>query len=282
MSPRTSRRIVIGCGLIAYCFLYLPIFMLIAYSFNAGRTDASWSGLTLKWYREALTDRSLIDSFLVSVYVAATSTALATALGTLAAVAIDRGRFPGRSLLRSALLLPVGLPDIAFAVSMLSFFVLIDLTLGTVSIILAHTTANVAYVAIVVSARLRQLDPALESAAMDLGATPLQSFRRVTLPLLRPGMIGGALLAFALSWDDFVVSFFTAGVGATTLPLKVYSMVKFGVSPKINAISSLMMVTSLLILLAGQYVLRPGRTIRSRDERALAAFPDSMRTESTR
>lgn len=237
-------------GLI-YAFLYVPILVLIIFSFNREKISAVWTGFTLDWYVRLLQNSDLLHAFRNSLVVAVLSTLVATIIGTLAAFGMIRYKFPGKALFDAVLHLPIIIPDIVIAISMLSFYVLIQLTLGLVSIIIAQVSFNIAFVAVVVRARLIGFDWDLEHAAMDLGATPFQTFRSVTLPLIMPGVIAGGLLAFTLSWDDFLIAFFTAGVGSTTLPLKVYSMIKFGVSPEINAISTVtLLLTMTLIVIA--------------------------------
>ena len=236
---------------LVYFFFYFPIIVLMVFSFNQERINAIWTGFTLDWYRMLFQDTELLHSVKNSLMVALASTVISTIIGTLAAFGMVRFRFLGKKIFDSILHLPIIIPDIVMAIAMLSFYVFIKLTLGLVSIIIAHISFNIAFVAVVVRARLAGFDMDLEKAAMDLGATPLKTFRYVTLPLIMPGVIAGALLAFTLSWDDFMIAFFTAGVGSTTLPLKVYSMVKFGVTPEINAISTItLFFTMSLILIA--------------------------------
>jgi len=234
-----------------YAFIYAPILVLIVFSFNQERINAVWSGFTLDWYLKLVSDTDLMDSVLNSVIVGLSSTAIATILGTMAALAMHRYYFWGKKIMDAVLYLPIVIPEIVMAVSLLTFYVFIQLTLGLVSVIIAHVTFNIAFVFVIVQARLAGMDAHLEHAAADLGATPWQVFRHVTLPYIAPGVLSGALLAFTISWDDFMIAFFTAGVGGTTLPMQVYSMIKFGVSPEINAISTItILFTMLLILLA--------------------------------
>jgi spermidine/putrescine transport system permease protein len=236
---------------VVYAFIYLPIFVLIVFSFNQERINAVWTGFTLDWYLRLLSDSDLMMSVWNSVVVGLVSTLFATLLGTMAALAMQRYNFPGKKLFDALLYLPIVIPEIVMAVAMLTFYVFIQLTLGLVSVIIAHITFNIAFVFVIVQARLTGMGPQLEQAAADLGATPWQTFLHVTLPLITPGVISGALLAFTISWDDFMIAFFTAGVGGTTLPMRVYSMIKFGVTPEINAISTVtILFTMLLILLA--------------------------------
>ncbi|MCC5925046.1 MAG: ABC transporter permease [Bacteroidetes bacterium] len=234
-----------------FAFIYAPILILIVFSFNQERINAVWTGFTLDWYRRLLTDADLLDSVYNSLVVGLTSTAIATILGTMAALAMHRYVFRGKKLFDAILYLPIVIPEIVMAVSLLTFYVFIQLTLGLVSVIIAHITFNIAFVFVIVQARLAGMGSDLENAAADLGATSWQTFRFVTLPVIAPGVISGALLAFTISWDDFMIAFFTAGVGGTTLPMRVYSMIKFGVTPEINAISTItILFTMLLILLA--------------------------------
>ncbi|RME93053.1 MAG: ABC transporter permease [Candidatus Hydrogenedentota bacterium] len=238
------------CRLI-YFFLYFPIVILVVFSFNRERINAKWTGFTFYWYKILLSDSDLLLSLKNSVVIAFFSTIVSTVLGTCAAFAMHRFRFSGRNFFDAILHLPIIIPDIVMAIALLSFFVLIHLRLGLTSVIIAHITFNIAFVAIVVRARLHDFDIELEEAAMDLGATKFQAFLKITVPLTMPGILAGALLAFTLSFDDFLIAFFTAGVGSTTLPLKVYSMVKFGVSPEINAISAItLLITFILIFIA--------------------------------
>lgn len=249
---------------LVFAFIYIPIFVLIVFSFNQERINAVWTGFTIDWYLRLLSDADLLASVYNSVLVGLASTVLSTILGTMAALGMQRYQFPGKKVFDSILYLPIVIPEIVMAVAMLTFYVFIQLTLGLVSVIIAHVTFNIAFVFVIVRARLAGLGPQLEQAAADLGASPWQVFRYVTLPLITPGVVSGALLAFTISWDDFMIAFFTAGVGGTTLPMKVYSMIKFGVSPEINAISTVtILFTMLLILLAVRFegIYKTAKTI---------------------
>lgn len=226
-------------------FLYLPIVVLIVYSFNAANLAASWQGFSLHWYRLLARDYALAAALQNSLLIATVSTGIATLLGVGAAIGLERVLWRRRAWLDAALLVPLVMPEVLMGVALLLFFVMVKVPLGLLSVTIAHAAFNVPLVMVVVRARLRKLDPHLEEAARDLGATPWQALRRVTLPLLRPAIAGAALLAFTVSLDDFVVTFFTAGPGATTLPLKVYSMIKTGISPEINALSALLVLVSM-------------------------------------
>jgi len=242
---------------LALLLLYIPLVVLVIYSFLAP-TDGPGSplGFSWVWYEKVFSNRVVLDALGNSVWVAFCSTGVATVIGTMAAIAIERHRFPGRKLLDALTHVPLIMPEIVLGLSLLIWFVVLRISLGTFSIILAHVTFSVSYVIITVRARLIGFDDALEEAAWDLGATRWQTFWRVTFPLIFPGILSGALMAFTLSFDDFLITFFTAGVGSDTLPLKIYSMIKFGVSPEINALSTVMLVTTFL-LVAGFF--RPRR-----------------------
>ncbi len=244
----SSRALTLLAGAI-FLFLYLPILVLVIYSFSNSETVGVWSGFSTRWYSELLQDRLLINSFRVSLWVAFWSTLISTVLGTLAAMALERyRRFRGKLTFDATLYLPVIIPDIVMALSTLLFFVLVAVPLSRYTILVAHIAFNISFVAVVVRARLAEMDRTLEEAAADLGASEWTTFRRVTLPLLTPAIVSAALLAFTLSLDDFVITFFVSGPGATTLPVRVYSMIKFGVTPEVNAISSLMLLGSTVLV----------------------------------
>lgn len=229
-------------------FLYAPIVVLILFSFNASRLSATWQGFTLEWYRLLVEDEALGLSVRNSLVVAAVSTVVATGLGVCATVGLERHPFRGREVVEGAMLLPLVIPEIMMGVSLMLLFLLVKLPLSLITVTIGHAAFNVPIVLVIVRARLRKLDPALEEAARDLGATSWQAFRRVTLPLLMPAILGSVLLAFTISLDDFIVTFFTAGPGSTTLPLYVYSMVKSGVTPAINALSAILVLVSMALI----------------------------------
>lgn len=248
--------------LLGYLFLYLPIAILILFSFNSANSTAQWAGFSLRWYQELLQDKQIILALWNSLFVALVSTATATVLGALAALAVERYEFYGRHMANTLLYLPLVIPDIAMGIMLLVFFNLSGLGFEPwrvafmghelavpYAVIIGHVAFNVPFVIIVVRSRLTQMDRSLEEAAGDLYASPWQVFRRVTLPLLMPGILAGALLTFTLSMDDFVITFFTSGAGFNTLPVRVFGMVKTGVTPKINALSTLMVSVSVLLIL---------------------------------
>ncbi len=238
-------------------FLYLPIAILVIYSFNASRLVTVWGGWSLEWYRELLADGAMLESAWVSVRVALISATAATMLGTLAAVALARGgRFRSRLLFTGLLYAPLVMPEVITGLALLLLFVAIELDRGFWTITIAHTSVTLCFVAVVVESRLLTFDRSLEEAAMDLGASPLRSFLLVTLPLIRPAIAAGFLLAFTLSLDDLVIASFTTGPGATTLPIRIYSEVRLGVKPQINAICTLMIATVALGVIAAALLNR--------------------------
>ncbi|HSF43022.1 MAG TPA: ABC transporter permease [Thermoanaerobaculia bacterium] len=251
MSARWPRRLLAAHTVLVYLFLYVPIVVLVVFSFNAARQTAMWGGFTLDWYEKLLGNDVLLRSVRNSLLVAGCTTAVATVLGTLAALALGRYDFRGKRGTRALLYLPVIIPEVVLGAALLTFFGTVEMRLSLGTVVIAHVVFSVSYVAIVVRARLSGLDPSLEEAARDLGAGPFETFRRVTLPLILPGIVASALLVFTLSIDDYVVTSFVAGVGATTLPLHIYSMLKVGVTPEVNAVSTLLLaVTVVLIVLA--------------------------------
>ncbi|MGH8936796.1 MAG: ABC transporter permease [Acidimicrobiia bacterium] len=255
-----SSRLLAAHTWAVYLFFYLPIALLVVFSFGESRLVGVMGGLSLRWYRQMLANDQMWAAVGNSLTVAFWSTAVSTVLGTAAALSLERFRYRGRRAFDGLLYLPIIIPDIAMAVMLLLFFVQITqpvgLGLGIGSITLSHIAFNISFVAVVVRARLAGLDPALEEAAADLYAGRWQAFRRVTLPLILPGVLGGALLALTLSLDDVVITSFVTGVGSTTLPVYVFGLVKRGVTPMINAISTLMLVASMVLVLASLVVQR--------------------------
>ena len=231
-----------------YLFLYLPICVLVAFSFNTSRFSVVWEQFTIEWYIKLIQDPLVLDALKNSVIVAIVAMILSTIIGTLTAYGLYRYRFRGKVVFDGVLFLPIVTPEIVVGISLVIFFVLININLGLNTIIIAHVAFDIPFVMLIVRARLQGMDRSLEEAAMDLGADEWTTFFRVTIPQLLPGIIAAALLAFTLSFDDFVITFFVAGVGSTTLPLKIYSMVRLGVSPKINALSALIVLFSILLI----------------------------------
>jgi spermidine/putrescine transport system permease protein len=221
------------------------LFIVVVYSFNDSKLNAEWAGFTFKWYDILFHNNEMMTAAGNSLIIASVSALLATVLGTLAGMAMHNYRM---KVLPALVLAPIAMPDILMGVSLLLFFIMLNMSLGLVSITLAHITFCIGFVALSVQARMAGIDRSLTEAARDLGATPWQCFRMITLPLLAPGIIAGALMAFTLSIDDFVVTFFVSGVGSSTLPLQIYSMVKIAVTPEVNAISTLLMLLTLILI----------------------------------
>jgi spermidine/putrescine transport system permease protein len=232
-------------ALAGYLFLYLPLVIVVVYSFNDSRLNAEWVGFTLDWYRTLFADDAMLAAACNSLVIGLAASAVSTVLGTMAGFAMHRWQ---TRLLPILVLTPIAIPEILVGVSLLIFFVLLNFTLGLVSVAIAHIAFCIGFVAIVVRARMAGMDESLVEAARDCGASPRQAFRYVTLPLIMPGVIAGALMAFTLSIDDFVITFFTAGAGTVTLPLQIYSMIKIAVTPEVNAVSTLLMLLTLLLI----------------------------------
>lgn len=229
-------------------FLYAPIVILIVLSFNASKIGVSWEGFTWQWYGHLMADPELWRATRNSLTVGIISTGVALVLGLGLAVVMECMAFQGKGVLNGILLLPLVIPEVMLGVALLLFFVMIQWPLGLATVIIGHVVFNLPLVAMVIRARLRKIDPVWEEAAQDLGATPWKAFTKITLPLLRPAILGAGLMAFTLSLDDFVVTFFTTGPGATTLPLHVFSMMRTGVSPAINALSAILVSLSMLLI----------------------------------
>ncbi|HXF87935.1 MAG TPA: ABC transporter permease [Xanthobacteraceae bacterium] len=245
-------------------FLYLPIVILVIYSFNASRLVSVWGGWSLRWYVELLHDEAMRNAAWTSLGVGAVSATVATVLGTLAAVALVRaGRFPGRTLFSALIFAPLVMPEVITGLALLLLFVAIDLDRGFWTITVAHTTVTMCFVTVVVQARLIDFDINLEEAAMDLGCPPWKAFLTVTLPLIFPAIAAGWMLAFTLSLDDLVIASFTTGPGATTLPLRIYSEVRLGVKPEINAVSTIMIAVVAVGVIVAALIAKRGAIARA-------------------
>ncbi|MBK7792260.1 MAG: ABC transporter permease [Betaproteobacteria bacterium] len=241
-----------AASLAVYAFLYVPLVVVVVFSFNDSKLNAEWVGFTLDWYHKLFANAEMLHAAANSLLIAVVASALATVLGTMAGIAMHR--FKSR-LLPFMTLTPVAMPEILLGVSLLIFFISVfgEESLSLLTVIIAHTTFCIGFVAIIVRSRLAGMDESIFEAARDLGATPWQTFRLVTLPLIMPGVVAGALMAFTLSIDDFVITFFTAGAGVPTLPLTIYTMIKIAVTPEVNAVSTLLMLLTLtMIVLAGK------------------------------
>jgi putrescine transport system permease protein len=235
-SPFNITSIALGLA-----FLYLPIAILVIYSFNASRLVTVWGGWSTRWYAELFADGAMLQAAGVSLRLAALSASAATVLGTLAAIALTRaGRFRGRTLFTGMVYAPLVMPEVITGLSLLLLFVALNLDRGFWTVTIAHTTLTMCFVAVVVQSRLVTFDRSLEEAAMDLGCPPGRTFATITLPLIWPAVAAGWMLAFTLSLDDLIIASFTTGPGATTLPMRIYSQVRLGVKPEINAVCTIM------------------------------------------
>ena len=239
-----------------YGFIYAPILILIIFSFNTQKLNIHWEGFTLHWYNVLFADKQIFLATRNTLMIALVSTIVATIIGTLAALAMHRYRFPLYTASETVMYIPIVIPEVVMGISLLVFFVMVKSTLGLTTITLSHIAFNIPFVALVVRARLHGYDKAIDEAAMDLGANELTTFRRITLPTIMPGVLSGAMLALTLSLDDYVITYFTAGPGSTTLPLRVFSMVKTAVTPEINALSTLWVMIIFILLVIGQIAQR--------------------------
>ena len=236
-------------SLAVYAFLYVPLAVVVLFSFNDSLLNAQWVGFTTHWYAKLLHDEEMLRAAANSLLIALTAAGAATTLGTMAGIAMQRWPVGVLRLLPVLVLTPVAMPEILLGVSLLLFFrQVLDLTLGLISILVAHTLFSLGFVAIIVRARLAGMDESIFEAARDLGASPWKTFRHITFPLILPGIVAGFLMSFTLSIDDFVITFFVAGVGVSTLPLQIYSMIKVAVSPEVNAVSTLLMALTLTLI----------------------------------
>lgn len=252
MNKTTARLWLWMISLAVYGFLYLPLAVVVVFSFNDSELNAEWVGFTTQWYSKLLSDEDMLQAAANSLFIAVVSALVATILGTMAGLAMHRYRI---RVLPFLTLTPVAMPEILLGVSLLLFFrQVLDLTLGMTSIVIAHITFCIGFVSIIVRSRLSGMDESIFEAARDLGASPWQTFRLVTLPLIMPGVVAGALMAFTLSIDDFVITFFTAGVGVKTLPLQIYTMIKTAVTPEVNAVSTLLMLLTLSMIIIASRV----------------------------
>lgn len=264
--PSWGRRILAVHTWLTYVFLYAPIVILVLFSFTTDTFGVRWTGFTLDWYVRLLRDTRMINATVNTLWVALVSTIISTICGTLLALAMERYRFRGRTGIDAMLYLPIVIPEIVMALALLAFFAFafgvieavtgIKLRMNIWTVIIAHVAFCISFVTVVVRASLKGFDLRLEEAAADLGASPQTVFWRITLPLILPGVIGGALLAFTLSLDDFIISFFTVGPGTNLLPVEVYGRVKRAVTPSINAISTIMLVISMTLVFLSQFIQR--------------------------
>ena len=256
---------------LGFAFLYIPMIILVIFSFNKSELVTVWAGFSTRWYGELLHNQAFLDAAWVTLQVAVISSTIATVLGTMAAhVMVRAGRFPGRTLFSGMIYAPLVMPEVITGLSLLLLFIGIGLDRGVLTIVLAHTTFSMCYVSVVVSARLVSFDRSLEEAALDLGCSPFEAFRLVTLPIIAPAVISGWLLAFTLSLDDLVIASFTAGPSATTLPIKIFSSIRLGVSPEINALSTIMIAIVAVGVITASLVTKRASLVQQRDEQAAA------------
>lgn len=254
---------------LGFAFLYLPMIILITYSFNSSKLVTVWAGFSTKWYGELLQNEAFLDAAWITIQVATVSSTIATVLGTMAALVLVRaGRFPGRTLFSGMIYAPLVMPEVITGLSLLLLFIGIGIDRGIFTIILAHTTFSMCFVSVVVSSRLVTFDESLEEAALDLGCSSFQAFRLVTLPIIAPAVLSGWLLAFTLSLDDLVIASFTAGPSSTTLPIKIWSAVRLGVSPEINALSTIMIGVVAIAVVIASLMTKRASLRQQADERA--------------
>jgi putrescine transport system permease protein len=246
-------------------FLYFPIVILVIYSFNASRLVTVWGGWSLRWYVALFNDSAMVDAAWTSISIAFVSATAATVLGTLAAITLVRsGRFKGRMAFSGLVYAPLVMPEIITGLSLLLLFVAIDIDRGFWTVSMAHTTVTLCFVAVIVQSRLLTFDRSLEEAAMDLGCPPLRTFLTITLPLIFPAIAAGWMLAFTLSLDDLVIASFTTGPGATTLPLRIYSEVRLGVKPEINAVCTVMIAVVAIGIIVAALFSKRGELLRAK------------------
>ncbi|PJI06898.1 spermidine/putrescine ABC transporter permease PotC [Clostridium sp. CT7] len=251
---KVGKHVLSTYSFLIYLFLYAPIIILVVYSFNNSQVNAVWKGFTLKWYSALAQDGDILTALKNSLTIAFMSTIISTFIGTLAAVGMYKYKFKGKTVLDGLLYVPIIIPEIVMGISLLVFFSQAKMTLGLVTLVLAHVTFSISYVVVVVRARLNGFDRSLEDAAMDLYANEFQTFSKVTLPIIAPGIAAGALMALTLSLDDVIISFFVSGASYETLPLKIYSMVRVGVTPEINALSTVMIVITLSFAIVSEFI----------------------------
>jgi spermidine/putrescine transport system permease protein len=261
-----GRRFVAGWSALVYLFLYAPIVVVIIYAFNGGRQVLNWEGFSTKWFGEALADPTITEPLKNSLLIGVANALVACVLGTALALALSRMRRRVRAPIDALVYMTLVTPEIVFGISALIFFVQAGVPLGLTTILIAHVVFNASVVALIVRARVVGMGEAFEEASYDLGAGPLSTFRQVTLPRLAPAILAGGLLAFTFSFDDFITSFFVSGAGTTTLPLRIFSSLRFGISPIVNATAVMMLVLTLAAIVIAYLVLR--RTAQGRREAA--------------
>ncbi len=251
MKRKKLKNVIIGLVLF---FLYLPIIVLVIYSFNTSKMNVIFEGFTLHWYKNLINNRTLIEAFINTIIIAVTSTITSTIIGTLGAIGLYRYNFKGKQIINLLLYIPIVIPEIVLGISLLSVYTLTKLELGMPTLILSHIAFSIPFVIVSVRSTLSQTLVTYEEAAKDLGANSFNTFFKVTLPQIMPGVVSGATLAFTLSLDDVVISYFTAGPGSNTLPLQIYSMIKTGISPDVNALTTLMLLVTMTVLITSTII----------------------------
>lgn len=246
----SPRLLTIACALL-FLFMYGPLLVLVLFSFTPTEYGIAWSGFTLKWYEQVFTNNNIQNALRVSLLVAVPCVLISTAIGTLTAFVLYRTRFFGRGLFQGIIYIPLIMPDLVMGVTLLLLFTFVGFSLGITTILLAHVSFSIPLATLVIIGRMQRIDRRLEEAAMDLGADEWTTMRKVTLPLLMPGILAAALLVFPWSFNDFVITYFVSGVGSSTLPLRVYSMIRLGVSPMVNALGTLIVVVPLILVVFG-------------------------------
>ncbi|WP_406542977.1 ABC transporter permease [Clostridium ljungdahlii] len=254
MINKILKRTSVLYIVLVFIFLYLPIAVVVVYSFNSAKTGAAWNGTTINWYKQLFDDSNVIVAFKNSLTIAVISTIVSSIIGTIGAVGLYKYKFKGKSVVEGLLNITIVIPEIIMGIALLVYFSQIGLTLGIGTLVLAHATFSIPFVFIVVRSRLAGFDLSMEDAAMDLGANRLKVFTSITLPLILPGIFSGAMIAFVLSFDDVIINFFVLGAESTTLPIKIFSMLKFGLSPEINALCTLMLLVTFVILASVQII----------------------------
>lgn len=252
------RALIGGWTAAVFVFLYLPIAVLIVYSFNASRLNLQWTGFTFDWYRQLLANAPLLRAAQNSLVIAVISAAASVVLGTVTAWLLYRYRFRGAAMIQTLAAIPMVMPEILMGISLLIFFTALTLPLGFTTVVIGHVTFCFPFVLVAVQARLRGFDRAMEEAALDLGATPAQAFWLVVVPWLRPAILAGGLMAFTLSWDELIVTFFTTSAASATLPIRVFGMAKIGLNPMLNALSAVFVVATAAVVLFSAYLRKLG------------------------
>ncbi len=255
MTRTSPRLLTIGCGAV-YLFMYAPLLVLIVFSLTPTEYGVSWEGFTFKWYQAVFKNKLIQDALKISLMIAIPCVLISTAIGTITALTLYRSSFVGRALYQGVLYVPLIMPDLVIGISLLLFYTFVKLELGILTILLAHVSFSIPLATLVIIARMQRIDRTLEDAAMDLGADEWETLWKVTLPLLKPGIVAAALLTFPWSFNDFVITFFVSGVGSSTLPIRVYSMIRLGVSPMINALGTLIVVVPLILVIIGARLQR--------------------------